>query len=82
MWVRRHCRKGEGGKVEIVWTRNENRLRRACQRHYEMKRPEDVGFVDIAETMREARLSWYEHVMRRSEGEPVSDISERRDLKM
>jgi hypothetical protein len=47
-----------------------------------MKRPEDVGFVDIAETMREARLSWYEHVMRRSEGEPVSDISERRDLKM
>ncbi len=34
-----------------------------------MKRSEDVG-VDIAETMREARLRWYGHIMR-DEGELV-----------
>jgi hypothetical protein len=30
--------------------------------------------VDIAEKMREARLRWYGHVIRRDEGELVKDI--------
>jgi hypothetical protein len=34
------------------------------------------GIVDIAEKMREARLRWYEHVIRRDEGELVRDIME------
>jgi hypothetical protein len=32
--------------------------------------------VDIAEKMREARLRWYEHVIRRNDGELVRDIME------
>jgi hypothetical protein len=34
------------------------------------------GMVDVAENMREARLRWYECVIRRDEGEPVRDIVE------
>jgi hypothetical protein len=30
--------------------------------------------IDIAEKVREARLRWYGHVIRRDEGEPVRDI--------
>ena len=40
------------------------------------------GVVDIAEKMREARLRWYGHVIRRDEGELVRYIMERRDQKM
>jgi hypothetical protein len=32
--------------------------------------------VDIAEKVREARLRWYGHVIRRDEGELVRDIME------
>ncbi len=39
------------------------------------------GVVDIAK-MRETRLRWYEHVIRRDEGELIRDITERRDQKM
>ena len=34
------------------------------------------GVVDIAEKVREARLRWYGHVIRRDEGELVRDIME------
>ena len=34
------------------------------------------GAVDIVEKMREARLRWYGHVIRRDEGELVRDITE------
>ena len=34
------------------------------------------GVVDIAEKVREARLRWYGHVIRRDEGELVRDIIE------
>jgi hypothetical protein len=34
------------------------------------------GVVDITEKVRKARLRWYEHVIRRDEGEPVRDIIE------
>ena len=34
------------------------------------------GVVDIVEMMREARLRWYGHVIRRDEGERVRDIME------
>jgi hypothetical protein len=37
--------------------------------------------VDIAEKVREARLRWYGHVIRRDEGELVRDIMERKDQK-
>ena len=40
------------------------------------------GVVDIAEKVREARLRWYGHVIRRDEGELVRDIMECRDQKM
>ena len=40
------------------------------------------GVVDIAEKVREARLRWYGHVIRRDEGELVRDIMEWRDQKM
>ena len=38
-----------------------------------MKRSEDhrCGVVDITEKVREARLRWYTHVIRRDEGELV-----------
>ena len=39
----RHCREGEGSKVEMVWARNKKRRRRARQIHYLIKRSEDVG---------------------------------------
>jgi hypothetical protein len=32
------------------------------------------GVVDIVEKVREARLRWYRHVIRRDEGELVRDI--------
>jgi hypothetical protein len=32
--------------------------------------------VDIAEKMREARLRWCGHVIRKDEGKPVTDIME------
>jgi hypothetical protein len=32
------------------------------------------GVIDIAEKVREARLRWYGHVIRRDEGELVRDI--------
>jgi hypothetical protein len=32
----------KGGKAEMVWTCNKKRRRRASQRHYGMKRSEDV----------------------------------------
>jgi hypothetical protein len=38
--------------------------------------------LDIAEKVREARLRWYGHVIRRDEGELVRDIMEFRDQKM
>jgi hypothetical protein len=34
------------------------------------------GVVDIAEKVREARLRWYGHVIRRDEGELDRDIME------
>ena len=35
------------------------------------------GVVDIAEKVREARLRWYGHVIRKDEGEPIiRDIME------
>jgi hypothetical protein len=34
------------------------------------------GVVDIAEKVREARLRWYGHAIRRDEGELVRDIME------
>ena len=34
------------------------------------------GVVDIAEKVRETRLRWYGHIMRRDKGEPVRDILE------
>ena len=34
------------------------------------------GVVDVAKKMREARLRWYGHVLRRDEGELVRDIME------
>jgi hypothetical protein len=34
------------------------------------------GVVDITEKVREARLRWYGHVIRRDEEELVSDIME------
>ena len=34
------------------------------------------GVVDIAEKVREARLRWYGHVIRRDEEEMVRDIME------
>ena len=37
--------------------------------------------VDIAEKVREARLRWYEHVIRKDEGELVRDIMERKHQK-
>ena len=39
------------------------------------------GVVDITEKVREARLRWYGHVIRRDEGELVRYIMERRDQK-
>ena len=32
------------------------------------------GVVDIAEKVKEARLRWYEHVIRRHEEEPIRDM--------
>ena len=40
------------------------------------------GVVDIAEKVREARLRWYGHAIRRDEGELVKDIMESRDQKI
>ncbi len=40
------------------------------------KRPEDMGVVDVAKKVREARLRWYGHVLRRDEGELARDIME------
>ena len=37
MWSGRHCREDEGSKVEMVWTRDKKRLRRAGQGHYGME---------------------------------------------
>jgi hypothetical protein len=34
------------------------------------------GVLDIAEKMREARLKWYGHIIRRDEGQLVRDIME------
>jgi hypothetical protein len=39
------------------------------------------GVVDITEKVREARLRWYGHVIKRDEGELVRYIMERRDQK-
>jgi hypothetical protein len=47
--------------LETLW--NEE-IRRRC------------GAVDIAEKVREARLRWYVHVIRRDEGELVRHIME------
>jgi hypothetical protein len=41
MWGGRHCREGEGSKVEMVWTYNK-RDEGELVRHYGMKRSEDV----------------------------------------
>jgi hypothetical protein len=46
---------------ETLW--NEE-IRRRCE------------VVDITEKVREARLKWYGHVIRRDEGEPVRNIME------
>jgi hypothetical protein len=32
------------------------------------------GVVDIAEKVKEARLRWYEHVIRRHEEEPIRNM--------
>jgi hypothetical protein len=45
----------------------------------EIRRRCDV--VDIAEKIREARLRWYGHVIRRDEGKPFRDIIDGRDQK-
>jgi hypothetical protein len=42
MWGGRHCREGEGSKVEMIWTCNKKRWKKAGQRYYGMKRSEDV----------------------------------------
>jgi hypothetical protein len=34
------------------------------------------GVVDIAEKVREARLRWHGHIIRRDEGELIRDIME------
>jgi hypothetical protein len=34
------------------------------------------GVVDIAEKVRDSRLRWYGHVIRRDEGELIKDIME------
>jgi hypothetical protein len=45
MWGGRHCREGEGSKVDMVWTCDKKIGRRAGQRYYRMKRSEeDVGW--------------------------------------
>ena len=41
MWGGRHCREGEGNKVEMVWTCDKKRWRRASHRYYAMKRSEE-----------------------------------------
>ena len=43
MWGGRHCREGEGSKVEMVWICDKKIGRRTGQRHG-MKRSEDVGW--------------------------------------
>jgi hypothetical protein len=45
----------------ILWNKE---IRRRC------------GVVDIVEKLREARLRWYGHIIRRDEGELVRDIME------
>ena len=51
-------------------------MKESPQIHYQMKRSEDEGrWVDIAEKVREARLRWYGHVIRRDEGEPSDTLS-------
>jgi hypothetical protein len=62
----RHCREGEGSKIEIVWTRNK-------KRHYGMKRSEVVGCRHCREG---GELRWYGHVIRRDEGKLVRNIME------
>ena len=42
MWGGRHCRDGKGSEYEIVWKRNK-RWRKVCQKHYGIKRSEDMG---------------------------------------
>ena len=60
IWGGGHYREDEGNKVEMIWTCNKKRWRRACQRHSRMKRPEDVGWKTCR--MSEARLKLYENV--------------------
>jgi hypothetical protein len=60
----RQCKEGEGNKPEVVGTCNKKRGRRACQKHYGIKRSEDVGVVDIAEKV---RLRQYGYIIRRDE---------------
>jgi hypothetical protein len=47
--------------LETTWNKE---IRRRC------------GVLDIAEKVREARLRWYGHVIKRDEGELVRDIME------
>jgi hypothetical protein len=53
----RHCREGEGSKVEMIWTCNKRRWRESWSEtlwNEEIRRR--CGAVDIAEKVREARL--------------------------
>jgi hypothetical protein len=47
--------------LETTWNKE---IRRRC------------GVLDIAEKVREARLRWYGHVIRRDEGDLIRDIME------
>ena len=62
-----YCREDEESKTEMVWKWSETLWNEKIRR---------CGVVDIAEKMREARLRWYGHVIRRDEGDLVRDIME------
>jgi hypothetical protein len=75
MWGGRHCREGEGSKVEMVWTRNKKDEEEPSDTlsNKEIRR---CGVANIAEKVREARLRWHRHGIRRYTGEPVKNIME------
>jgi hypothetical protein len=72
MWSGRHYREGERSKVEMVWTCNKKSWSEISWNE-EIRR---CGVVDITEKVREARLRWYGHIIRRDEEELVRDIME------
>jgi hypothetical protein len=78
MWCGRHCREGEGSKVEMVWTlirRDEGELVRDIMECRNQKMW--FGrYCREGEGSKEIRWRWYRHVIRRDEGEPIIDIME------